>query len=161
MSMDVDKIIETLPLVDTNILEEAARQPLLYLDATRYRVECMRIRSQAAARVDYLEARVATVIRDRHRTAGRKVSEAQVKELVAQNKKLRLAMRDQARAEEDEEFAKLLLDAFRQRRDAIRITAETRIAEGMRESHELDRIEERRKLASTARRVAESRPRNR
>lgn len=160
MADEVDELIEKLPLVDTNILEEAARQPLLFIEASRHRVDCMRKRAQAAARVDYFEARVATVIRTRHKDAGKRISEAGIRELVGQNKKLRQAQRDLSRAEEDEEFSKLLLDAFKQRRDAIRITAETRIAEGMRESHELDRIDERRKLANTTRRLVEQRHRH-
>ncbi len=154
---EIDRLIENLGIVDANILHEAARQPHLFIDASRYRVDCMRDRAQADARVAYLSARIATLIRQRYRDAGRKISEAQVKEQVAQNKKLREAQAHADNADAEEEFAKLLLDAYKQRRDAIRVTAEAQIYEGMRDSHELDRLEERTKLRNTARTLAESR----
>ncbi len=118
--MNADALIEKIPLVDENILEEAARQPMLFVEASRYRVDCMRERARADAHFDYLTARIATLIRDRYRDVGRKISEAQVKELVGSNKKLRLARATLDRALEEEEFSKLLLDAYKQRRDAIR-----------------------------------------
>jgi hypothetical protein len=59
--------------------------------------------------------------------------------------------------EAQEEFAKLLLEAFRMRRDSLRIIAEGQLAEGRRESGEVERIEARSRLVRKARELDEER----
>ena len=149
--MNSKTLIEKLELVPENIFGEAAVQPLLYVDAARYRVAAMRSRSQAAAELEYTKARVAAAIRARLTEAGEKVTEKLIEQRVATHKLCRAASEKMDRAQETEEFAKLLLDAYRMRRDAIRIIGEGQIAEGIRGGHEVDRLEQHRRLAKRAR----------
>ena len=146
------ELIEMLQIVDENIIGEALEQPRKFVDAARYRVARMRIRSQAEAQADVLAAEVAIVIRGRE-----KVSEAALKEKVTVNKKVIAARANAEKMKAAEKFADLLIDAFKQRRDAIRITAEAQIYEGMKDTRELDRLEERQNLRKAARRLEERR----
>ena len=63
------------------------------------------------------------------------------------------------RALELEEFARLIMEAYRMRRDAIRVIAETQIAEGVKETREIDHIEQRRKVRNVAMKLEEKRSR--
>lgn len=156
--MDLDSLIDKIPLVAENVVEEAAGQPMLYIEASRFRVEAMRRTGRAKAHLEYLRSRVGMLIRQRYRANGQKVTEWAVKEQVDCNKKVRLAIRDLNNAEADEEFAKLLLDAFRQRRDAIRVTAESQLAEGTRETRELEYIDQKNKMRERAREIRAAKP---
>lgn len=157
--MDVDVLIDKLSLVAENILEEAANQPLAYVEASRYRVDKMRVRAHAAANLEYLRARVGMLLRQRFRANGEKVTEWAVKERVTCNKKVRIAIRTLDNAEAEEEFAKLLLDAYKQRRDAVRIIGESQLAEGTRGTRELEYIQQKDKMRKVAREVQSARQR--
>jgi hypothetical protein len=159
IKMELDELIDKIPLVAENILEEAAGQPMLYVDASRFRVEAMRKATRAKAHLEYLRSRVGMIVRQRMRANGEKPTEWAVKERVDVNKKVRLAIRALNDAEADEEFAKLLLDAFKQRRDAIRVTAESQLAEGTRQESELRYLDNKNKMREKAREVNNARPR--
>ena len=158
--MEIDELIDKLSLVAENILEEAAGQPLLFIEASRYRVARMRGTKKAKAWLDYLESRVALLHRQRARANDDKMTEAAVRERVLTNKKVRLARRALDDAEAHEEFAKLLLDAYRQRRDAVRIIGESQLAEGTREGRELEYIAQKKKMRERARELARRRQQN-
>jgi len=152
MAITAESLIQSLALVDENILAEAARQPILFIDAARYRVAAMRGRAQAAAELDATRSRVALVLRARNSTAGeKKMTDAGVKDKVETQTVVRTLRGSMERAYEVEELSKLILEAYRMRRDAIRVIAETQIAEGMRGSKEVERIEQTRKIHARAR----------
>jgi hypothetical protein len=149
--MTSKELIEALPIVGENILAEAALQPQYFISAARYRVDRMRDRMQAAARREYLAARLRLLVRSRRNAAGKKVSEGYLDEKIEvypKHRELRLAV-DQALLEE--EFSKLILEAYRHRRDSIRIIAEAEQYEGSREGAELERLAARKDLVNRAR----------
>lgn len=151
MSINIDTLLKNLALLDENILAEAARQPLLFIDAARYRVAAMKNRAKAVAEADYRRSRIALAIRAKRNEAGDKVTEASLKERVEKHSIVRQMREAVERAYETEEFSKLILEAYRMRRDAIRVIAESQIAEGMRETKELEHIEQRQKMRNVVR----------
>ena len=144
-------------MLDENILAEAARQPQLFVRASRYRVEKMRDRAVAAARLDHLRSELALRIRAKKNEAGEKITEAALKERLERHSQHRKLREEMERAYEQEELSKLLLDAYRQRRDAIRILADARNYEAIRGTAEIERIESQRKLRKRARELEQIR----
>jgi hypothetical protein len=160
MSISAESLIERLALVDEDILAEAAKQPILFIDAARYRVAAMRRRAQAVAELDSKRSRIALTIRARRDGSGeKKFTEAALKEKVESQTVIRDLRAATERAYESEELAKLILEAYRMRRDGIRVIAETQIAEGMRGSKEIERIEQSRHIRNKARVLEETRRR--
>jgi len=154
-----DVLIGHLALVNENILAEAARQPILFIDAVRYRVAAMRRRSQAVAELDYRKSRLALVIRGKRSAAGEKATNALVDAMVEKHSLVR-DLRDKVeRSFEAEELAKLILEAYRMRRDAIRVIAESQIAEGMRGASEVERIEQSKRIRNVVRGIDAKRSR--
>jgi len=155
MAINTDTLIQHLPLVDENILAEAARQPILFIDAVRFRVAAMRRRAQAVAELESKRSRIALTIRRQKDPTGKKqFTETALKEKVESQTVICELRASMERAYEMEEFAKLILEAYRMRRDAIRVIAESQIAEGMRETKEIEHIEQSSKVRREARRLA-------
>lgn len=159
MAINSDTLIENLALVDENILAEAARQPLLFIDAVRYRVHAMRKRSQAVAELDYRKSRLALSIRGKRSEAGEKATNALVDAMVEKHSIVRGLRDNVERAFELEEFSKLILEAYRMRRDAIRVIAESQIAEGRSGVNEVERIEQSKRIRASVRKLDEKRNR--
>jgi hypothetical protein len=153
MAITAESLIQQLALVDENILAEAAKQPILFIDAARYRVAAMRKRAQAAAELDATRSRVSLVLRARNFAGDRekRMTDAGVKDKVETQSVVRTLRASMERAYEVEELSRLILEAYRMRRDAIRVIAETQIAEGMRGSKEVERLEQNRKIHARAR----------
>jgi len=159
MAITADVLIKRLALVDENVLVEAAQQPLRFVDAARYRVAAMKNRAQVTAELGYLKSRLAMAIRAKGNEAGERVTDKACAERVEKHRLVRALSAKLDRALELEEFARLIMEAYRMRRDAIRVIAETQIAEGVKEGHEVDRIEQRRRLHTAARNLEQKRSR--
>lgn len=151
--MNGKQLIRRLAILNENIASEAALQPSLFVDAARYRVAKMRKRAQIGAKLQYEQARIAMLIRNRKNERGEKMTEGALKERVETKliiKRLRAAS---DRAYEEEEMSKSIQEAFRQRNSAIKIIAELQIAEGNRESAQIEKDEQHKKLVARARSV--------
>ena len=149
----LSELINLLTVVEENVLEEAAAQPALFYEVARYRVARMRKRSQAVAEYDSRRAQLSLSLRAKSATAGEKFTEGTIKDRVDSkiiNGPLRKAMED---AYASEELSKLLVEAYRMRRDGIRILAEARQATDFKDTHEVDRIQ--RKLSQKARELTD------
>ena len=152
-----DSLIEALEIVNENVQIEAMRQPGLFVDAARYRVEKMRERAVVSAELDAWRAHLAMTTRNKKGKKGEKITEGALKELLElspRNKRLR---GESDRAYEHEELSKLILEAYRQRMSALKIIAEAQVFEGMREGSEIERQEQSRKLRNTARKLLDKR----
>lgn len=160
MPVTSKELIRDLGVVSENILAEAARQPTMFIQAARYRVGKMRKRAEAIAAYDYHVANLAMKTRNRRNASGEKpYTEGALKEKVACNSDTRRLQTIQDRAYEEEEFSKQILRAFEMRRDAIRIIADAQNREVLREGSEVDRIQQKNKLRSEARKLEERRRR--
>lgn len=128
--VDLHDLIDTLDFSDEDIESAATQQPGLFLEAARFRVQKMRQRAQAEFRLDLAAANRAVQLREIKSEDGKKVfTEPAIKERVMKTKKVRIIRRKMERAFEAEEFGKLLVEAFRQRKDAIKIVMDSRLAE--------------------------------
>jgi len=162
MAITSDQLITQLSVLDENILAEAARQPALFIDAARYRVSKMRKRAQANAALEARWSHLALRIRARKDDeGGKRMTEAALKATVESQKSIKMLRSDLERAYAEEEFSKLILEAFRMRRDAIRIIAESQNIEGIRGTKELEHIEQRKRLRNEAARLEAKRNRAR
>jgi hypothetical protein len=155
--MTLKEVISRLPIVDENILAEAARQPELFKDAARVRVTKMRKRLAAEAAADHYEAERNLRSRARRDEQGKKPTEGEIKERTACDPKMRRLRRVKDAAFAMEELSKLLLEAYRMRRDSVRVLSEAYNIEGIKDSKEIDRVMEHRKLTSRARSLEERR----
>lgn len=157
--MTAKELIAKLPLIAENVLVEAAHQPMLFIDAARYRVGKMQKRARAGAERDNYMAQLAVSIRRKRSNSGEKITEGNLKEIIEKDPKSRELRKLNDDAFAEEELAKLILEAFRMRRDAIKIIADSRVYEGLRDdAHEEQRMEHR-KLLNRARTLEERRQR--
>ena len=151
MALTSDQLIKELSVLDENVLAEAARQPALFIDAARYRVSKMRKRAQANAALEARWSHLALRIRAQKNEEGeRRLTEAALKASVESRRSVKELRAGLERAYEEEEFSKLILEAYRMRRDAIRIIAEAQNIEGIRGTKELEHIEQRNRLRKEA-----------
>jgi hypothetical protein len=133
-------LIRRLPLLEGNILVEAARGPSYFREAARYRVACMRDRLRADMALDIYKAKLGLHIRARRTIQGKKVTEAHIGQILITSKRVQALQRSAHQAIAREEMSKLILESYRQRKESIQIIAQARFAEGAPESQEVDRI---------------------
>ena len=145
------ELISKLAIVGEDILSEAAKQPLLFVDAAAYRVAAMRKRATAVAAIEQKRAHLVLRKRAEKDDLGKKVTEGEIKANVEASKIIASLRHDVDRAYETEEFAKLIIEAYRMRRDAIRIIAEAENFGRMSGSKEIENIEQRKKMVSQVR----------
>lgn len=142
------EIISAIAIVDENVRNEAIRQPVLFINAVRYRVRKMRERAAAASALEQFSAEYVLSLRAKKR--GEKLTEGYFKGRLQKSVLYRQRVQELHRTEEREEFAKLILEAYRMRRDAIRIIADAQNYEGIKEGSEIERMEAHRKLSKKA-----------
>lgn len=151
------ELIEQLAVIDENILAEAATQPAKFVDAARYRVQAMRGRMQAMAQYETWKSRLGLHYRRSKTQDDKRVTEGEIKDRIQVHAKTQIYDDRLQKAFAREEFAKLLLEAYRMRRDGIRIIHEGQLAEGKSGASELERAELRRKLRQKARELEHER----
>lgn len=152
------ELIESLTIVSENIIAEAVRQPRLFIEAARYRVAKMRARTAAEMALEQYAGAVGLKIRA-HNDGKERLTVDHIKariQRLPRHQELQTAVHE---AEAREEFAKLLLEAFRQRRDALRIISDAEHYEAARESGEAERFVQHRQLADKARELHAQRKR--
>ncbi len=157
VALTAAELINKLPLVAENIFAEAAMQPILFVQAAEYRVGKMRKRASASAALEQHQAATALEIRGKKNAEGKKDTEAAIKEQVELNKATKALRQQHEAAHAQEQFSMLLLEAYRMRRDAIRVLADQALYNRPRESSELDHIEESMQLRNQARHLSRER----
>lgn len=143
-----NELVDDLPIVDENILGEAAVQSQKFIRAARYRVHRLRIKNKSNAALEGRRLVLAMRARVKAAETGDKLTEAGVKELVETARSVRGLRQKLDRATEMEELAKHLLEAHRFRRDSIRVIGEAQNIEAIRGTKEVEKLEANRKLRS-------------
>lgn len=118
--VDVLSLIKQLDFSEEEVEHAAMEQPGLFLEAARIRVQKMRKRAQAKMAFEAESARTRLHI------AGT-VQHKKDKSILV--KSVRIAERRYEAALREEEFAKALMEAFRERKDATKIIVDARWAE--------------------------------
>jgi hypothetical protein len=156
----VSELISQLTVVDENIRAEAIRQPQLFIEAVRYRVRKMRVRAQAEAELEAFDAQLSITLRAKAIRRGDKGTEGYFKARLQKHSKHRSLQAAVNAAEANEEFSKLLIEAYRMRRDAVKILADAQGYEAMREGVDIERSVVHRRLVREARILQTKRQRN-
>lgn len=114
---------------DADLLEKAAlEQPGLYLEASRYRTLKMRKKARAFLQRDMIKAELGLQYRRKSKD-GEKLREGEIKDSALLDPKSRAAQEAADRAVEEEEWAKGLVEVFRQRLSVLKVVADIRNAE--------------------------------
>ena len=142
--MTAKKLISALGVLDEDILAEAANMAILFSHAATYRVDAMRTRSRAEAALEECDATLS--LRFRARQSGERKTEAYFKARIVLNPRHKRLQEEKEEAQHREELAKLILDAYRMRRDAIKIIAEHQSYTSMSGESILARNEQKRRL---------------
>jgi hypothetical protein len=121
---EVALLLEQLDFSPDNVLAASSEQPGLFLQAIDYRMKAMRSNSQAKMALELSEADVSSSLRKEAKAIGDKTTESALSEQVMLNKSIQVLSKQKRDAEEQDEFAKLLLEAFRMRRDCLRIVGD-------------------------------------
>lgn len=120
----LDRLLLGLDFDDTDIVGATLKQPKLFLQACDYRIAKMRSRRIAESKLALLKAELSLAKRANAAKHGDRLTEGNLAEWLTQDPDFRKATRALAQAQEMEEHAKLLVEAYRQRRDVCRIIAD-------------------------------------
>lgn len=113
-----------LAFAPEGVVMAATEQPKLFLAAAEYRMSRYRERSQFEMALKKAEAEYSIELRHNAKASGERVTEGHIAEQVLVNKLLASRRETLAEVEEREEFAKLLLEAYRMRRECLRIVSD-------------------------------------
>ena len=118
---EVLSLLEKLDFSPEEVLVTASQQPGLFRDAIKYRMKCFRENMAAEMALKTIRATRALNLRDDAREAGDKMTEGNLAEMLLVDQKATAAQLRCNQTEEDEEYSKLVLEAFRMRRDCLEI----------------------------------------
>ena len=138
---DFDELIAALAFEEETVMQAATRQPYLFVKAARLRVQTMREMARAEATLDQTEAEVGMSVRERAQATGTKITESGIGERIATDPQVREAQKQVRIAAAREELGKLMVEAYRHRRDSIRVIAEAALIEGNVNSVETARMQ--------------------
>ena len=127
--VDLARLIEHLDFTEENLIQANREQPALFLEASRYRVKRMRQRITAETLLDTEKAQAGIFFRlkkrnEKDKGKGSTLTEAYIKEKVIVDKSVVAAREAFDKATVYEEWARHLLDAYKQRGYAIQNLAE-------------------------------------
>lgn len=130
--VDLRKLVKRLDILDENVIRHAEEQPHLYLRAARFRARKQHELIEADRKLDLAKAEASLKLRKADRD-GKPRTEAYYKELVLQDSRVRKYQKRYNAAVVADEFAKQLLEAYRQRAQSIRIIGSVMGAEALSE----------------------------
>jgi hypothetical protein len=116
------RLLGDLDFPEEELARAAREQPSLFLEASRYRVRCMRRRIRAKAALESVYSEVA--LRYREKKQADKLTEKAIANKVIAHPNVITAQKELDSAEVAEEYSKLLVEAYRQRKDACKILAD-------------------------------------
>ena len=120
-TLTVQRLVDGLDFTPENCIEAACANPGLFIEAVRFRLDQLAERNAAKLAFEQKEAETDLRIRQEHRAADMKITEAVVSAYVALNVDVVSARQRLNRAEENEELGKGLVEAYRMRRDCLQI----------------------------------------
>lgn len=128
-SIDVLGIIEQLTFDDANVALANLNQGKLYLDASTLYVQVLRSCADQKAEVSRLRSALSLSIRKNAAASGEKITEGGIEARLSVSPKVRAAEALLRSLEQQQEFVRLLLEAMKMRRDAIKNLSEINASE--------------------------------
>lgn len=133
--IDVGKLIKSIELSEDDLMNAAMRQPELFWNAGRLRVQLMHKRARREIELESARAKVSIRARSAKDDKGkREYTEGHVKAKIELNSEVREIRKKLDKDFVLEELSKQLLEAYRMRRDIIRVITDAgRISLHMKE----------------------------
>ena len=134
---NVLSLLDCVGFAPENAVEAAAILPRLFVKAIDYRKECLFEKSEAKLTAKRVNAEVELDIRNEARVNDEKITENHIKAKLVLDNKVSKAERDLERAENFDEYSKLVVDAFRMQRDCLQVVKGL-ISDEIRQGRALD-----------------------
>ena len=122
--VDLHGLLDRLDFSVEGVVDASREQPMLFMQAASYRAQTMRDRIAAESALSLVRSEKGSKFRASRKEIGDKVTEGQVTERLSLDKAVIQASERLSEALVGEEFAKLLLEGYRMRRDALKIAAD-------------------------------------
>jgi len=120
----ITALLQKLGFSPDNVVQAASENPLNFRDAIEFRQHCLGERTRAKMMLERTQAERALAINKDFRDRGEKITEAIRDALVLLDPEVRTASDAFARADESDEYSKLVVEAFRMQRDCLKIVAD-------------------------------------
>lgn len=128
--VDLTELLENLEFTEEDVARAALMQPKLYYNAGRLRMQKLHEKNSAEVRLDLIKYSLTLKIRERDSAIPKekgvrveKKTEGHLKEIVSRNVKYRECLADFNKAAEEESFARMMLEAYEMRMQAIKVIA--------------------------------------
>ena len=120
--VDVRRLIDKIEFSESSLMEAAFNQPKLFWESGRLRVQQMQKRAMLETKIDLERSLSGLKIRGKTDSKGKKkYSEGGVKERIILSSTVKELTKLLDKAQLEEELGKNLVDAYRMRRDVLRI----------------------------------------
>lgn len=126
---DIQRLLDGLSFTVEGAVEAALEAAMLFEKAASYRVEKMRLRAAAEMALEQIRAELELLYRKEAAEEGDKITEKNVNAKLAIDPKVQTAQVWLDNHLADEEYAKLLLEAYRMRRDSMKAVVDLTGAE--------------------------------
>jgi hypothetical protein len=117
-------LVKRLAFSNETILQDTASQPGLFIKAAEYRITCLRRLLRTKVQADAAEAQAGFRARGLLESRGEKTTEKRVQELVCTDQDYMDEQEARQQATIEEEASKLLVEAYRHRRDCLKLVVE-------------------------------------
>lgn len=118
---DVAKLLGKIDFSPDNVVQAAAENSSLFVEAIQFRLEKLSARNAAKMAWEEKQAARELNIRKVYREAGEKITEGNIDALLLTDINIKAAAEAYSRAEELDEYSKLVCEAFRMRRDCLEV----------------------------------------
>jgi len=123
------ELIHRLAFSQDNVMSAAAEQPVLFFQAAEYRIAIYRKYQSAKQEFGTVKAAVSLSIRQEFADKGEKTTEGAIEARTLLDENVNIAQHALQEAEAEEEASKLMLEAYRMRRDSLKVMMEWRGAD--------------------------------
>lgn len=127
--ISIQRLLDNLQISEEEVHLAAAKQASLYFEASRLRTRSARLHKKAEMEAEAIRSRLVLSVRDSLLAKGERPTDSLVKAHLTLVPEYQEAMKRVRLAEEKAEASKLLLEAYRHRRDALKIYLEQNRAE--------------------------------
>ena len=129
-TVDVIALLNRIDFSPDNVVEAATMNSVLFVEAIEYRLRCLEDKTRHEMEAKRICAERELAIRKEASERGDKVTEGTIKAMILVDQDAIEATSRYQDAEVYEEYSKLVVEAFRMRRDCLRIVAEMLRSEG-------------------------------
>jgi hypothetical protein len=122
--IDLEELVKNLNFSDEQTSEAARLQAPLFLCAAIYKVQKQKRKQRYEAKLKLLRSQLAKKVRNELSELGQRVTDKQVEETISRKHELIKLQKRLDNCEQEEEFAKLLIEAMRMRSTSLKIVSE-------------------------------------